>query len=141
MVVLGSIRKGTSVNIASTLQVISVDFSNSIIRKVGNGCSIRFWEDVWCDHDRATDELGELMQNLSTLSLKVEIADGWTYGFSANRIITVANNKLPTFSALATRGISPVTSLCPLCEQVLESTDHIFCECVIVKRILDKCGR
>ncbi|GKE83020.1 hypothetical protein Tco_1553020 [Tanacetum coccineum] len=38
---------------------------------------------------RATDELGELMQNLSMLSLKVEIADGWRWILTATGIFTV----------------------------------------------------
>ena len=47
-----SLRKGTWVDIASIIKVIdktSVEFSNSLIRKVSNGYNIIFWEDVWCD--------------------------------------------------------------------------------------------
>ncbi|GKA10233.1 hypothetical protein Tco_0689666 [Tanacetum coccineum] len=90
-------------------------------------------------------EVVPLMQNLSTLSLKVEIADGWRWILAATGIFTV--KKLSHLIDMKLLGSFSLArnhcwnSWVSIKVNVLESTDHIFCECVIVKRILDKCGR
>ena len=49
------------------------------------------------------------------------------------------NNKLPTYCSIASKGINMDTLRCPFCNNVDESIDHIFCDCVVVKRLWLRC--
>ncbi|PWA79883.1 hypothetical protein CTI12_AA202250 [Artemisia annua] len=54
-------------------------------KKVSHAWSVQRLE----PRGRAIDELNELIENLSTLSLKDEIADGWRWTLASTGIFTV----------------------------------------------------
>ncbi|PWA50361.1 reverse transcriptase domain, Reverse transcriptase zinc-binding domain protein [Artemisia annua] len=52
-----------------------------------------------------------------------------------------ANKRLPTLSAINSKGIFPASSLCPLSNETTETIDHVLYECILVRQIWLKCWR
>ena len=50
-------------------------------------------------------------------------------------------DRLPTRLNLVRRGVQLANSLCPLCQDGVESTDHLFNTCSVVQQVWDKCDR
>ena len=50
-------------------------------------------------------------------------------------------DRLPTRLNLSSRGINSPTLHCPICEDHLESRDHLFFSCTFVKNVIDRFAR
>ncbi|PWA57055.1 RNA-directed DNA polymerase, eukaryota, Reverse transcriptase zinc-binding domain protein [Artemisia annua] len=220
------LHKGVWANIQSgnnDIDKVGVHFSTSFYQKIGNGNTVRFWEDVWNTHGlplkhvfprlyaleidkeclvsdrwklvntvwsgnwnwrceprgRVIDELAGLQHVLNSLSLTTCDIDKWQWSLATNGKFTVhklasliyrnilgpfsigcnhiwnnwtpikvniciwraANNRLPTLSALNSKGIIPASLLCPLCDEATETIDHVLYECILARRIWLKCWR
>jgi len=49
--------------------------------------------------------------------------------------------KLPTRLYLEKRGITVLSNMCPLCNKVEETAQHVFINFEIAKRVWDNCDR
>ncbi|GKB56445.1 putative RNA-directed DNA polymerase [Tanacetum coccineum] len=103
---------------------------------------------------RFIDDLTKLSNHISTICLVDGSLDRWQWSLARNGHFSVshlsklvdnkvldqaANNKLPTYCSLASKGINIPSSRCPLCNNGDETIDHIFCDCVVVKRLWLRC--
>ena len=50
----------------------------------------------------------------------------------------LASNKLPTRFNMLTRGLEIPSTVCPVCNEGVESTEHLFFSCSVASSIMDK---
>jgi len=50
-------------------------------------------------------------------------------------------DRLPTRLNLARRGVQLANSFCPLCQDGVESNDHLFNTCIVIQQVWDQCDR
>ncbi|GJT85273.1 RNA-directed DNA polymerase, eukaryota [Tanacetum coccineum] len=152
-----SSNQGTWCNILSmvnSLKSKGIDLLSLCIRKLGNGASIRFWDDVWCGN--------LLLQNLIRDVVLSDHRDSWIWSHDISKGYTVASvrhlidsrtldvgpnatrwnraipikvnvflwrlslNKLPSRVNLDKKGIDVDSLLCPICNKDVEMVNHLF---------------
>jgi len=50
-------------------------------------------------------------------------------------------DRMPTILNLARRGVQLANLFCPLCQDGVESTDHLFNTCIMVQQVWDQCDK
>ncbi|GKB17359.1 hypothetical protein Tco_0851282 [Tanacetum coccineum] len=123
------------------LSKIGIDLPSIFKKKIGDGCSTRFWLDTWLGGSPLKDTfpiLVRLDSNASCLAHPVEFlvahlrlsdnSDSWeciiddSRAFSVKMMRSYINQKFPTLQC----------SL-PMCDDAIESEDDIFASCSIAK--------
>ncbi|GJW96376.1 RNA-directed DNA polymerase, eukaryota, reverse transcriptase zinc-binding domain protein [Tanacetum coccineum] len=115
-----------------------VDLLSLCIRKLGNGGSTRFWEDSWCGDQPLKAKFPSIYMIDSDRSYVVlsDHHDSWQWspdsstGFTVLRLLL---NKLPSIVNLDRRGIDVDSTLCPICQEDVETVNHIFFNCEMTK--------
>ncbi|GJX31000.1 RNA-directed DNA polymerase, eukaryota, reverse transcriptase zinc-binding domain protein [Tanacetum coccineum] len=106
-----------------------VDLLGAIKKKVGNGFNTRFWEDLWKGEVVLKDLFpGEGSLSFPKLGDVVEFREMESF-----RSHLVKLDNLPTRLNLSRRGLDLPTILCPSCNLAIESSDHIFFRCPLMK--------
>ncbi|GKC89730.1 RNA-directed DNA polymerase, eukaryota, partial [Tanacetum coccineum] len=144
------------------LQGRGINVADYIRLKLGNGENTRFWVDKWYEggvikelfplpcEDRYVWTL-ESDGVFSVASIRKEI-DGnrfqdvslptrWVKSVPIKvNIIAwkVKSNALPTRFNISRRGMDIDSIVCPICNAGVESTNHIFFQCVVVRQIMRK---
>nr|GEW81847.1 RNA-directed DNA polymerase, eukaryota [Tanacetum cinerariifolium] len=97
-----------------------INLMSCIGKKVGNGLNSLFWEDIWMD--RRMSLLGGLMSCPSRLM----------------RLLGFRLDKLPPQLNLSMRGLDISSIICPLCNNLEESSSHLFFAGPMARQLLRK---
>nr|GEY37462.1 reverse transcriptase domain, reverse transcriptase zinc-binding domain protein [Tanacetum cinerariifolium] len=202
------------IGLRKSLLRLNINLDSVFVRKVGNGASVRFWEETWygnapfkdvyprlyalessksCNiNERCNNSLGPLTRSwawrrpprsgiemeqllsLTNLLLTFDITscpDSWIcstennkhYRVSAMRKVIegcilesgvdtirwnnsipikinihswrLSNNRLPTRINLDARGIDLHSVRCPICDEDVETPQHLFIDCIVASRL------
>nr|GEV68290.1 RNA-directed DNA polymerase, eukaryota [Tanacetum cinerariifolium] len=128
-------------NVLASNGMGGVDLLVSIKKKVGNGENTMFWDELWKEK-RNIRGGAEQVQMASLLSLLEglilpNMIDRWMWSISGDGEFSVSSriklNNLPTRLNLSRRGLELQTILFPSCNLAVESTDHLFFSCSMMK--------
>ncbi|PWA59872.1 reverse transcriptase domain, Reverse transcriptase zinc-binding domain protein [Artemisia annua] len=204
----------TIIKLHNSLDKLNINLNSIFLRKVGNGSSIKFWNDVWIGNTdlksifprmyylenfkdclimdryyllngsinrvwswrrpiRDGQELEQYNNLVGLLNNFVpsDSPDSWTCSLNNSNKFTAASmrckiensmfgsqletvywnkyvpikvnihnwrlrlDRLPTRCNLDTRGIDLHSTRCPLCDEALETAQHLFVECMVAKDI------
>ncbi|GKD02735.1 hypothetical protein Tco_1177709 [Tanacetum coccineum] len=130
-----------------------IDVYSYIHKKLENGAHTAFWEDVWRDNVAFKHRGGVEQTQFADLLIKVEgvslvnMNDRWVWSLEGSGDFSVASvrkliddKRLPEVSS-KTRWIKLVLIkyiLCPICDNAMESSRHIFFNFHVVREILQK---
>ncbi|GJX75636.1 RNA-directed DNA polymerase, eukaryota, reverse transcriptase zinc-binding domain protein [Tanacetum coccineum] len=127
-----------------------IDFFEFLKLKIGDGNNTCFWKDKWC----ADGILKDILRGFITLGLEKRI-DGSRSLFVASKtrwikfipikinILAwkVNHNALPTRWNLSNRGINIQSLVCPVCDDGIETTSHLFFSCSMTNAIYERITR
>ncbi|GKC35358.1 hypothetical protein Tco_1047742, partial [Tanacetum coccineum] len=114
------------ISCGSAIDDFGISFRNSFRPKIGNGEAILFWKDEWYEVGlRLMDKFPRLyaleVDQNCFLNTRWRLVDGnWCICW---------NWRAPVLTKIDDRGIDIPSVLCPLCEDVPESLDHILVAC------------
>ncbi|KAJ9540046.1 hypothetical protein OSB04_026552 [Centaurea solstitialis] len=153
-------KSGVWLNIAKageSLSSINLDLDDLFTRKVGDGNDIFFWSDRWLSDVPLKcmfPDLFELEVNKNcTIAMRFSHRDGdgitWNWAWSDDSLIGRLSSQIHQLEDILKHvELVPVEDgwrwegdptgefmLCPLCEAVDESVDHLFYSCLVVKEI------
>ncbi|GKC63932.1 RNA-directed DNA polymerase, eukaryota, reverse transcriptase zinc-binding domain protein [Tanacetum coccineum] len=142
---------GAILSAVRSLNQKGVDLLAMCVRKVGNGKTCRFWEDIWVvmtqgivlsDKSDTWDWSLNVSSGFSVASVRTlvdsHILDASPVATRWNRSIPIkinvflwrlSLNKLATRVNLDRKGIDVDSTLCPLCMEDVETVNHIFFSC------------
>ncbi|GKB01746.1 RNA-directed DNA polymerase, eukaryota, reverse transcriptase zinc-binding domain protein [Tanacetum coccineum] len=131
------------VNELHILKNQNMDLISLMKKKVGNGADTLFWEEVWrgdttlrscfprvyaLKADKSITVAGKLAQVDLAFSLRRKPRDG----------VEMLFDYLPARLNLSKRGVDLQSILCPMCNKEVESTNHIFFACSMVRELYRK---
>nr|GEW66521.1 RNA-directed DNA polymerase, eukaryota [Tanacetum cinerariifolium] len=126
--------KGTGINVVDLIRL-----------KLGNGDSSSFWEDKWyswsleSEGDYSVAYIHKLIDEKRFQ--KVGISYRWVKSVPSKVNITawkIKTNALPTRFNLSRSGMDIDTLTCLVCKGGVETTSHLFFQCVLSKQIMRK---
>nr|GEX10991.1 RNA-directed DNA polymerase, eukaryota [Tanacetum cinerariifolium] len=126
--------KGTSINVVDLIRL-----------KLGNGDSFSFWADKWyfwsleSEWDYSVASIRKLIDEKHFQELG--ISTRWVKSVPSKVNITawkIKTNALPTRFNLSRREMDIDTLMCPVCKGGVETTSHLFFQCVLSKQIMRK---
>ncbi|GJY54257.1 reverse transcriptase domain, reverse transcriptase zinc-binding domain protein [Tanacetum coccineum] len=142
------------------LSKIGIDLPSIFKKKIGDGCSTRFWLDTWLGGSPLKDTFPRLFRldsnpaGLVLCNLCPTFPSGFPtclqlllpipplpqlppvsliFNLAWEQALRTTNKRLPTKANLDYRGIDLDSVRCPMCDDSIETEDHIFVSCPIAK--------
>ncbi|GJZ39021.1 RNA-directed DNA polymerase, eukaryota, reverse transcriptase zinc-binding domain protein [Tanacetum coccineum] len=126
------------------------DLLSLCTRKLGNRSSIRFWDDGWCGNHPLKVlfphvyllDIDKGCQNLIKDVVLSDCCDTWSWSPDSSKGFTVASVRhmidarfldLPSGMNLDKKGIDVDSILCPVCNDDVETVNHLFFSCDMAK--------
>ncbi|GKC97323.1 RNA-directed DNA polymerase, eukaryota, reverse transcriptase zinc-binding domain protein, partial [Tanacetum coccineum] len=122
------------INLKHELTKVGINLPTVFKKKIGDGRSISFWHDHWNSPMIPQEDFLLIACEISSPPCQVTITHPTLWNKllpSKVNIFTwrVLNKRLPTRLNLDRRGIDLDTVRCPLCNNDIETKDHIFVKC------------
>nr|GEX45148.1 RNA-directed DNA polymerase, eukaryota [Tanacetum cinerariifolium] len=149
-----SSNQGTCCGILSmvnSLKSKGIDLLSLCTRKLGNGSAIRFWDDAWCGNHPLKVlfprvYLLDIDKGFTVASVRHMIdarfldvsptAARWIRDIPIKVNVflwRLSLNKLPSMMNLEKKGIDVDSILCPICNDDVETVNHLFFSCDMAK--------
>ncbi|GKB24266.1 RNA-directed DNA polymerase, eukaryota, reverse transcriptase zinc-binding domain protein [Tanacetum coccineum] len=140
------------IKLKDDLSKININLSRIFKKKIGNGQTTSFWHDNWlggsnlhetfpCLRAIRSQQEYEEMSTLTNLLIGLHLStnqDTWEFTLGASRTFTVniltwrvSNKRILTRYNLDRRGIDLHSSRCPVCDNDIETEEHLFVKCPI----------
>nr|GEV93988.1 RNA-directed DNA polymerase, eukaryota [Tanacetum cinerariifolium] len=137
------------------LQGCGINVTDFIRLKLGNGDNMHFWIDNWrttllpCEDRFVWTLEGDGVFSVASIRKKIDgnrfqdvcLPTRWVNSVPIKVNITawkVKSNAFPTRFNISRRGMDIDSMVCPICNTGVETTNHIFFQCVVVRQIMRK---
>nr|GEW77578.1 RNA-directed DNA polymerase, eukaryota [Tanacetum cinerariifolium] len=109
-------------SMVNSLKSKRIDLLSLCTQKLGNGSFIRFWDDAWPTRGGIEPAQLSSLQNLIKDVVLSDCCDTWSWSSDSSKGFAIASVRMN----LDKKGIDVDLILCPICNDNVETVNHLF---------------